>query len=69
MAPSINTLSQNFKARIKMKTISLLLAVIVAIIMEKAMAEYLLVEIDGEDKKGMIHLVYAKLNGRFILSI
>ena len=68
MAQSINTFSQNFKPRIKMKTTSLLLAVIVAIIMEKAVAEYLLVEIDGEDKKGMIHLVYAKSKGQ-ILSI
>ena len=51
-----------------MNTTSILLAAIVAIIMEKAVAEFLLVEVDGEDKKGMIHLVYAKSKGQ-ILSI
>ena len=46
-----------------MKTIALLLAVIVAIIVEKAVAKYLLVEVDGEDKKGMLNLLYAKPHG------
>ena len=36
-----------------MKTISLLLTVIVAIILERAIAEYLLVEVDGKDEKGI----------------
>ena len=39
-----------------MKTISLLLTVIVAIILEKAIADYLLVEVDGKYEKGKINL-------------
>ena len=42
-----------------MKTISLLLTVIVAIILERAIAEYLLVEVDGKDEKGKINLYHS----------
>ena len=42
-----------------MKTISLLLAVIIAIILEKALAEYLLVEVGGKDEKGTPNLFYS----------
>ena len=48
-----------------MKKVLLCLTFIVAIIMEKAVAEYLLVEVDGEDKKGMLNLFYAKPHGSF----
>ena len=38
-----------------MKTVSLLLTVTVAIILEKALANYLLVEVDGKDEKGTLN--------------
>ena len=44
-----------------MKTIFLLLVVIVGIILEKVVAEYLLVEVDGADKKGTLNLFHSLL--------